>query len=96
MLGNLYANGEGTARDLVRAYMWQDIAATAAPGKTPDEAAKKIMEAANAARDKTSALLQPEEEEVEAQQLASDWWLSRQTKAQATPKKKSRPTKKNP
>jgi TPR repeat protein len=94
MLGNMYANGEGTARSLVRAYMWFDIAATAIQGKDPDEAAKQLMETAATARDKTADLLQPDEE-VEAQQLASDWWLSRQKAVKAAPKKKaSTPRKK--
>lgn len=76
MLGNIYANGEGTPRNLIRAYMWFDIAATPVTGKEPDEASKKVMENAVAERDKTSGILQPEEE-VEAQQLASDWWLEK-------------------
>lgn len=88
MLGNLYANGEGTSRNLIRAYMWFDIAATPITGKEPDESIRKTMEAAAKERDKTGSLLQPEEE-VEAQQLASDWWLEKKTvNASPAPKKK--------
>lgn len=77
MLGNLYANGEGTDRNLIRAYMWFDIAATPVTGKEPDEPGKKAMTDAATARDQISSLLLPEEE-VEAQQLANDWWLAKQ------------------
>ncbi len=76
MLGNLYANGEGTDRNLIRAYMWFDIAATPITGKEPDEAGKKAMTDAATARDKIASLLLAEQE-VEAQQLASDWWLAK-------------------
>ncbi len=72
-LGTLYANGEGTSRDLIRAYMWFDIAATPLTGKEMGDTDKQAMEAAAKARDNTASLLMPEEE-VEAQQLASDWW----------------------
>ena len=88
MLGNLYANGEGTPRNLILAYMWFDIAATPVTGKEPDEAAKAAMQSATEALDKTAGLLQPDEE-VEAQQLASDWWISKHTPAPVTKKKKA-------
>lgn len=96
MLGNLYANGEGTARNLIRAYMWFDIAATPISGKILDEPAKTAMQAAAEARDKTSSLLHPEEE-VEAQQLASDWWLTKNSPSTATTstRKKAGSTRKN-
>jgi hypothetical protein len=68
--------------------MWFDIAATPVTGKDPDEAARSAMQSANEARDKTSGLLLPEEE-VEAQQLASDWWLSKKMPAPASKKKKA-------
>lgn len=89
MLGNLYANGEGTARDLIRAYMWFDIAATPVTGKVLEESEKTAMQSALDARDKTSGLLQPTEE-VEAQQLASDWWLLKKGPTAATPSKKKK------
>ena len=73
MLGNLYANGEGTARDLVRAYMWYDIAATPINGQEPDDQANQAMKDALDAREKTRDLLQPEQQ-VEAQRMASTWW----------------------
>ena len=74
MLGSMYANGEGGPRNLVRAYMWYDIAATT-PLKPQDD--PKLHDTALDLRDKTAALLLPDEE-AEAQQLASDWWLRRQ------------------
>lgn len=90
MLANMYANGEGGPRDLVRSYMWYDIAATSAQ-KTPDDTA--LFEAAAEMRDKTAALLLPVEE-AEAQQLASDWWLKKQGVSLATkPLKRTVPKK---
>jgi len=91
-LGNLYANGEGTERNLIRAYMWFDIAATPVTGKTLADLDQKAMDAATDARDKTSSLLQPEEE-LEAQQLASDWWLNKGSPKTATPAKKKKAAK---
>ncbi len=93
MLGNMYANGEGTPRNLIRAYMWFDIAATPVTGKELDALANNAMQSAAEARDKTSGLLQPEEE-VEAQQLASDWWLPK--KAPAKKKKTGRSGNRKP
>jgi hypothetical protein len=94
MLGNMYANGEGGPRDLVRAYMWYDIAATMAQQATGDP---DLQETAVDLRDRTGALLLPVEE-VRAQQLASDWWLRKQgislaaqPKPKATTKKKVSP-----
>lgn len=74
MLASMYANGEGGPRNLVRSYMWYDIAATSAQKATDDSA---LFAAASEMRDKTAALLLPAEE-AEAQQLASDWWLRKQ------------------
>jgi TPR repeat protein len=85
MLGNMYANGEGGPRDLVRAYMWYDIASTMAQQDTADPA---LQQAAIAMRDKTGALLMPEEEVV-AQEFASNWWLRKQGVSLA-PKQKSK------
>jgi len=74
MLGNMYANGEGSPRDLVRAYMWYDIAATTAQQDAADPA---VQQTAVELRDKTEALLMPEEKVV-AQEFASNWWLRKQ------------------
>lgn len=89
MLGTLYANGEGTPRNLIRAYMWFDIAATPVTGKNPEEADNQAMASAAIARDKTADLLHPEEE-VEAQQLASDWWLIKHAPKPVPAPKKSK------
>ena len=89
MLGNLYANGEGTPRNLTRAYMWFDIAATPISGKNLAEADQRALDAAVKERDKTSSLLQTEEE-IEAQQLASDWWLRKKGQVRKTPSKKKK------
>lgn len=82
MLGNMYANGEGSPRDLVRAYMWYDIASTMAQQGTA------LQQAAVEMRDKTGALLMPEEEVI-AQESASNWWLRKQGVSLA-PKQKSK------
>lgn len=74
MAGNMYANGEGSPRDLVRAYMWYDIASAVAQ-QAGDDAER--VQAAQDARDRMGALLQPNEE-IRAQELASDWWLRKQ------------------
>ncbi|HEY3326773.1 MAG TPA: tetratricopeptide repeat protein [Novimethylophilus sp.] len=77
MLANMYANGEGTARDLVQAYMWYAIAA--AGGKRDDgkdEPREEQLQAAMDQRDKLAGLL-TQEQEAQAQKLASDWWLSK-------------------
>ena len=89
MLGNMYANGEGSPRDLVRAYMWYDIASTMAQQDAADPA---LQQAAVALRDKTGALLMPEEEVI-AQEFASNWWLRKQGVSLA-PKQKSKATSK--
>lgn len=89
MLGNMYANGEGSPRDLVRAYMWYDIASTMAQQGVTDPA---LQQAAVAMRDKTGALLMPEEEVI-AQEFASNWWLRKQGVSLA-PKQKSKATSK--
>lgn len=89
MLGTLYANGEGTPRNLIRAYMWFDIAATPVAGKDPESTDKEMMTSAAGARDKTAGLLHPEEE-AEAQQLASDWWLAKHASSPAQAPKKNR------
>lgn len=88
MLGKLYANGEGIARDLIRAYMWFDIAATPVTGKALAELDQKALDAAVQERDKTASLLLPEDE-VEAQQLASEWWLKKHTSKPVAKKKKA-------
>lgn len=90
MLGSMYANGEGGPRNLVRAYMWYDIAATT-PLKPQDD--PKLHDAAIDLRDKTAALLLPDEE-AEAQQLASDWWLRKQG-VSLTPKVAKKPARKS-
>lgn len=75
MLASMYSNGEGTERDLIRAYMWYDIAAVGAKRKGSDEEPKaEQVQAAKDARDKLAGLL-TEEQETEAQKLASDWWM---------------------
>jgi TPR repeat protein len=86
MLGNMYANGEGSPRDLVRAYMWYDIAATTAQQGVTDSA---LQQAAVEMRDKTGALLMPEEEVV-AQEFASNWWLRKQGVSSLASKQKSK------
>lgn len=75
MLANMYANGEGTPRDLVRAYMWYAIAAVGAKrgGDTETPSAEQMQYAAEQ-RDKLASLLS-EEQEAEAQRLASEWWM---------------------
>ena len=83
MAGNMYANGEGTPRDLVRAYMWYDVAATVAQQDYGDPLQQQV---AMDARDRTAALLLPEEE-VRAQELASGWW-QRQQGVSLTPQTK--------
>ncbi|MCX7627239.1 MAG: sel1 repeat family protein [Methylophilaceae bacterium] len=89
MLANMYANGEGTQRDLVRAYMWYAIAAV---GGKPDVGSEQPnlerVQFAAMERDKLAKLL-TEEQEVEAQRLASEWWRQKY----AIPKK---PKKANP
>ena len=89
MLGNMYANGEGSPRDLVRAYMWYDIAATMAQQDASDPA---WQQAAVEMRDKTGALLMPEEEVV-AQEFASNWWLRKQGVSSLASKQKSKASK---
>lgn len=77
MLANMYANGEGTPRDLVQAYMWYAIAA--AGGKrdgSKEEPKPEQVQAATEQRDKLAGLL-TQEQEAQAQKLASDWWLNK-------------------
>lgn len=76
-LASMYANGEGVPRSLVRSYMWYDIAAASAQLAAQDDALAPLALEAGALRDQTGALLLPDEEQ-EAQQLASDWWLKKQ------------------
>jgi TPR repeat protein len=90
MLGNMYANGEGSPRDLVRAYMWYDIAATMAQQDAADPA---MEQTAVEMRDKTEALLMPEEKVV-AQEFASNWWLRKQGVSLAARQKSSTAGKK--
>lgn len=88
-LANMYANGEGAPRDLVQAYKWYAIAAVTdrhEPGKEPPS--DEMLNQAAELRDKTGSLLTLEEE-TEAQQLASDWWMNKyapQPKVAAKPK----------
>jgi TPR repeat protein len=82
-LAAMYANGEGVARNLIRAYMWYAIAASAGQQFMEEESdPSPLMANAAEMREKTAALLMPEEE-VEAQQLASEWWLKKQKAAPA-------------
>ena len=90
MLGNMYANGEGSPRDLVRAYMWYDIAATMAQQDAADPA---VQQTAIEMRDKTEALLMPEEKVV-AQEFASNWWLRKQGVSPASRQKSRTASKK--
>lgn len=93
MLANMYANGEGTARDLVQAYMWYAVAA--AGGKrddSKDEPREEQLQAAMDQRDKLAGLL-TQEQEAQAQKLASDWWLSKYVPNPAV-KSKTKPKKK--
>ena len=76
-LASMYANGEGVPRSLIRSYMWYDIAAASAQLAAQDDAQAPLALEAGALRDKTGALLLPDEEQ-EAQRLASDWWLKKQ------------------
>lgn len=75
MLGNMFANGEGGPRDLVQAYMWYAIAAAGDNPEASEEQRQRLAAAAEL-RDKTGTLLTPAQE-VQAQKLASDWWLSK-------------------
>jgi TPR repeat protein len=86
VLGNMYANGEGSPRDLVQAYMWYAIAAVGQKRKSEAaEPAPELVQQAAEARDKLAGLL-TQEEEIQAQKLASDWWLNRYTPAKPAPK----------
>lgn len=76
-LASMYANGEGVPRSLVRSYMWYDIAAASAQLVAQDDALAPLALEAGAMREQTGALLLPDEE-LEAQRLASDWWLKKQ------------------
>lgn len=92
MLASMYANGEGTPRDLVKSYKWYAIAAVAerpSQGKEPPR--QDLVDSAAEQRDKIAGLL-TEDEEREAQTLASDWWLSKY--AAEKPIVKSKKTKK--
>lgn len=82
MLASMYANGEGVIRDLVRAYMWYAIAAVGAKRTgSEEEPQAEQVQAAIDARDKLAALL-TEEQETEAQKLASDWWMQQTANAE--------------
>lgn len=77
-LASMYANGEGVPRSLVRSYMWYDITSASAQVAAKDDAAMAPLAVeAGTMREKTGALLLPDEEQ-EAQRLASDWWLKKQ------------------
>lgn len=77
MLASMYANGEGLERDLVRAYMWYAIAAVGAKREGSDEEPKpELVQSAVEQRDKLAGLL-TEEQEAEAQRMASDWWMGK-------------------
>ena len=75
MLANMYANGEGAARDLVQAYMWYAIAA-AGGKRDQSEPQQEQVQAAMEQRDELAGLL-TQEQEAQAQQLASEWWLNK-------------------
>src|SRR3989338_2179909 len=90
MLASMYANGEGTGRDLVQAYTWYAIAAVGAKREGSEEEPKPDqVQAAVDARDKLAGLL-TDEQEAEAQRLAGDWWM----KKYATPPPKKAAKKK--
>lgn len=87
MLADMYGNGEGVARDLVSAYAWFDIAATLRPGEEPGPEAAALMATAVEKREQTIKLLLPDQE-VRAQQQATEWW-SKHYQPQSPPLKKS-------
>lgn len=78
MLAAMFANGEGTPRNLIYAYAWYDIASVTAQQKTDrgDETARPVIVSAKDMRDQMGALLLPPEESA-AQQFASDWWMKK-------------------
>jgi TPR repeat protein len=89
MLANMYASGEGTPRDLVRAYMWYAIAAVGGKndGDMKMHSVEQVQYAAEQ-RDRLASLLS-EEQEAEAQRLASEWWMHNRT----VPKKSGKTAK---
>lgn len=97
MLANMYANGEGSPRDLVQAYMWYDIAAAGGkPDGSEDEPKEEQMQAAVEQRDKLAGLL-TQEQETQAQKLASEWWLNKYAPRPAVKgKSKKKPANKTP
>lgn len=77
MLASMYANGEGTRRDLVQSYKWYAIAAVGAKRAGSEEEPKPDqVQSAKDQREKMAGLLS-DEQETQAQQLASDWWLQK-------------------
>lgn len=92
MLASMYINGEGTRRDLKQAYMWYAIAAVGAKRDGVEEEPKaEQIQAAMTERDKLASLLS-DEEESEAQKMASEWWMAKY----ATPKQKKQKAKSLP
>jgi hypothetical protein len=91
MLASMYANGEGTQRDLVQAYKWNSIAAVGAKrAGSKEEPKPEQVQAAITARDKLGSLL-TDEQETEAQKLASDWWMQKYAAPVKTQTRKTRP-----
>jgi hypothetical protein len=89
MLANMYANGEGSNRDLVQAYKWYAIAAVGEKREGSKEEPKpEQVQSAVDSRDKLAGLL-TDEQEAQAQKMASDWWM----KKYAVVKKSARPKK---
>jgi TPR repeat protein len=89
MLANMYANGEGSNRDLVQAYKWYAIAAVGEKREGIKEEPKpEQVQSAADNRDKLAGLL-TDEQEAQAQQMASDWWIKKYVvaKKSAKPKK---------
>ena len=64
LLGSMYADGEGVARDYVRAYLWLSLAASG----TSDVVTPRAI----AARDKVAVLMSPAQI-AEAKALAAAW-----------------------
>lgn len=84
MIGNMYANGDGSKRNLVRACTWYTIAAAGEqvseddPAITDEQLAQNgFIKQAAEQRDKTAGLLSAREETL-AQKNASAWWMKHQ------------------
>jgi hypothetical protein len=64
LLGSMYADGQGVARDYVRAYLWLSLAASGSPDV--------VRPRAIAARDKVAVLMSPAQI-AKAKALAAAW-----------------------